>query len=74
MHMDGQTAAMFAIVAGAFYIVGRRLWGQIAAFRGRPTRHASERGAKKAAVRPPQLIQLQTRPPLHLKRPPADDK
>ena len=72
-HFNFQQAIAFAIVAVAFWAVGRRLWNQILAFRRRPPRRKSV-GTKKPM--PPSsaspLIQVQLKPPAHLKRPPSE--
>ncbi len=68
-----------AIVAGATLGVGRRLWGQIGAFRAKPGKRsgsscdgcASNKTEGKAQAAPV-LVQIQTRPPAHLRRPPAE--
>ncbi len=72
MHIDWQQVTALAIVAAAMFAVGRRLWGQIAAFRTKPGKAAggcdscpSSGTAKSAAP----LMQIQTRPPAHLRRP-----
>ncbi len=67
MQGDWQQVVTLGIVAAAGASVGRRLWGQVSAFRGQPRRRAGP--AKPAAP----LIQIQTRPPLHLRRPPGED-
>ena len=71
MQGDWQQVVTFGIVVAAAASVGRRLWGQVSAFRGRPRRRAGP--AKPAAAPPAPLIQIQTRPPLHLRRPPGED-
>ena len=83
MHIDGQQIVALGIVAVAAAAIGRRLWGQVAAFRRRPERGdgggcdgcpssgASKSGASKVPAAPAPLMQIQTRPPLHLRRPPA---
>lgn len=79
MHIDGQQVAALGIVALAALAVGRRLWGQVAAFRGRTGRADSggsgcdgcpSSGAVKTTSSP--LMQIQTKPPLHLRRPPTE--
>lgn len=78
MHVDWQQIGALAIVAGAMLGVGRRLWGQISAFRAKPGRAsgsgcdgcASNRAGDKAPAAPA-LMQIQMRPPAHLRRPPA---
>lgn len=85
MHIDIQQVLALSIVAVAAFFVGKCLWGQIMAFRSRPARRGSDEGgcgscpssgssarAAKAASSP--LIQLQAKPPAHLKRPSADGK
>ena len=63
------------IVTVAFWSVGRRLMGQILAFRSRPARrrvgHCQANASPNPTVRP--LIQIQVKPPAHLKRPPPWD-
>lgn len=72
MHGDWQQVVTLGIVAVAAASVGRRLWGQVSAFRTRPRR--TTRPAGPAAAAPPApLIQIQTHPPLHLRRPPGED-
>ncbi len=66
-----QSIAAFAIVALAFWMVGRRLWSQISAFRSRPPRRTGRRAEKPAPAASP-LIQVQLKPPAHLKRPPPE--
>jgi hypothetical protein len=75
--MDGQQVAAFGIVAVAAGAVGRRLWGQVAAFRGKPGRGgacdgcpSSGASAKTSGTASP-LMQIQTKPPVHLRRPPS---
>lgn len=73
MSHDTQTILAFAIVAVAAWNIGRRLWGQILAFRSRPARRkasAKSQPAKAAAV---PLIQVQLTPPARLKRPPTQE-
>lgn len=74
-HIDGQQAAAFAIVALAAGVVLRRFWGQIVAFRSRPARRkpSASSAARPQTPRPQPLIQIQTAPPRHMKRPSADD-
>lgn len=73
MHIDWQQWIAMAIVAAAAWSVGRRLWAQIAAFRTRPARRpVSKSPPRPAPSRPETLMQIQLKPPLHLKRPPAD--
>jgi len=86
MHVDGQQIIALGIVAVAASAIGRRLWGQAAAFRRKPGRGdgggcdgcpsggASKSGASKskAPAAPAPLMQIQTRPPLHLRRPSAE--
>ncbi len=83
MHIDGQQIVALGIVAVAAFAVGRRLWGQAAAFRGRPGRMGntasgcdgcpSAGATPKAQTTSSPLMQIQTRPPLHLRRPPGGD-
>jgi hypothetical protein len=75
MHLSGQTiqtGLALGIVAVAAAAVGRRLWSQIAAFRSprRPMRRAPAQNSQSSAPSP--LIQIQRKPPVHLKRPPSD--
>lgn len=73
MTVDWQQGAAFGIVALAALAVGRRMWGQIAAFGNRKPAKKSTRAAKKQAPPPAApLIQIQTKPPAHLRRPPSD--
>ncbi len=78
MHVDGQQIVALGIVAVAALAVGRRLWGQMAAFRGKSGRAGSgcdgcpSSGAAKTPVTSSPLMQIQTRPPVHLRRPPAE--
>ncbi len=75
MH-DWQQIGAMAIVAGAMLGVGRRLWGQVGAFRAKPGKAsgcdgcASNTAGKAQAA--PALVQIQMRPPAHLRRPPAE--
>ena len=81
MHIDGQQIIALGIVALAAFAVGRRLWGQVAAFRSRPGRAGSGGGgcdgcpsggaAKPSATSSP-LMQIQTKAPIHLRRPPSE--
>ncbi len=80
MHVDGQQIVALGIVAVAAFAVGRRLWGQAAAFRGRPGRTRNggsgcdgcpSSGAPKMQTTSSPLMQIQTKPPVHLRRPPA---
>lgn len=76
MHIDWQQVTALAIVAAAMFAVGRRIWGQIAAFRTKPSK-ALGKGcdgcpsgtAKSAQSASTPLMQIQTRPPVHLRRP-----
>ncbi len=77
MHVDGQQIIALGIVAVAALAVGRRLWRQASAFRARPGRGdgggcdgCPSGGASKTPAAPP-LMQIQTKPPVHLRRPPA---
>ncbi len=79
MHVDGQQIIALGIVAVAAASVGRRLWGQAAAFRRRPGRGdgggcdgCPSGGAPEAPAAPAPLMQIQARPPLHLRRPPTE--
>ena len=81
MHVDGQQIIALGIVAVAASAIGRRLWGQAAAFRSRPGRGdgggcdgcpSAGASKSKAPAAPAPLMQIQTRPPLHLRRPPAE--
>ncbi len=76
MHVDWQQITTLAIVAAASLAVGRRLWGQVAAFRAKPGKTSGggcdgcpSAGAAKAPV---PLLQISMRPPTHLRRPPAE--
>lgn len=80
MHIDGQQLVALGIVAVAAFAVGRRLWGQMAAFRGKGRAGSggsgcdgcpSSEAAKTQAASSP-LMQIQTKPPVHLRRPPAE--
>ena len=73
MHVEGQQIIALGIVAVAAAAVGRRLWAQVAAFRA-PRRRAGPTApaARPPASAPPPLIQIQRKPPVHMKRPPAD--
>ena len=78
MHVDWQQIGAMAIVAGASASVGRRVWKQIAAFRAKPGKAggsgcdgcASNRSAGPKAA--PALVQIQMRPPAHLRRPKSE--
>jgi len=80
MHIDWQQMIVLSIVVLAALSVGRRLWNQVAGFRSRPGRSSggcdgcpssgSASALKKTASMP--LIQIQAKPPIHLRRPPAD--
>lgn len=80
MATDGQQIIALGIVAVAAVAVGRRLWGQVTAFRGKPGRGGaassgcegcpSSGAAAKGASSP--LIQIQAKPPVHLRRPPSE--
>ena len=73
MHTDGQQIIALSIVAVAAAAVGRRLWAQVAAFRPPSRRTGQSAPAKRpAAPTASSLIQIQRKPPVHLKRPPAD--
>lgn len=73
--IDGQQVAALAIVAVAAFFVLKRMWGQLLAFRARPARRAPSKmaAAKPSAPRPQPLIQIQTIPPRHMKRPSQSD-
>ncbi len=78
MHIDWQQIMAMAIVAAATAAVGRRIWSQIAAFRTKPGKAGggcdgcpSGGAAKNAQAVPAPLMQIQTRPPAHLRRPSA---
>ena len=80
--VDGQQVIALGIVAVATGAVGRRIWGQVAAFRGKPGRGgASSSGCEgcpssgtnaKAKTMSTPLMQIQTKPPVHLRRPPSE--
>ena len=80
MHVDWQQITALAIVSLAALSVGRRMWGQVAAFRNRPGKSGgacdgcpsggSQSGSPKTASSP--LMQIQTKPPVHLRRPPSE--
>jgi hypothetical protein len=82
MHVDGQQIVALGIVAVAALAVGRRLWGQVAAFRGRPGRAGtggsgcdgcpSSGATPKTQTTSSPLMQIQTKPPVHLRRPPSE--
>ena len=76
MSIDWQHWTALAIVAVAAWVVGRRLWVQIAAFRGRSARRKTpgSPASRPAPARPETLLQIQLTPPRHMKRPPADEK
>ncbi|MCW3061667.1 MAG: hypothetical protein JWQ02_3488 [Capsulimonas sp.] len=78
MHIDAQTIGAFAIVGVAAAMVGKRILGQLLAFRNTPGESGGgcpgcggcgNAASVKPEDRKPQLIQLQTRPPAHLRRP-----
>ncbi|MDQ2688462.1 MAG: hypothetical protein M3Y28_11420 [Armatimonadota bacterium] len=71
---DIQHILAMAIVAVAAWILAKRLWRQGLAFRSRPRRKPSTVKTPPAPPVSSPLIQLQIKPPVHLKRPPADDK
>lgn len=78
MHVDWQQIAALAIVVLAAFTLGRRLWGQIAAFRAKPGRSSGgcescpgSGAAKTGPAASPALMQIQIRPPAHLRRPPS---
>lgn len=82
--MDWQQIAVWVIVGAAMLAVGRRLWGQVAGFRSRPgggsggacdgcpSAGGSQNAGRSAKTNPAPLMQIQTRPPLHLRRPPSE--
>ena len=77
-HFDIQQILALSIVLVAALAVGRRLWGQVAAFRTKPGSAGGSAcdgcpssGASKPSAAPAPLMQIQTRPPLHLRRPPG---
>ena len=81
MHVDGQQVIALGIVAVAMFAVARRLWGQVVAFRSRPGRTGNggsgcdscpSAGAAKTRTTSSPLMQIQTKPPVHLRRPPAE--
>lgn len=85
MAIDWQQIVMVLIVLAAAVAVGRRLWAQIAGFRksgdsgsgcagcpsaalsGSTSKTTNAKNAKTNSA--PALVQIQTRPPLHLRRP-----
>ena len=77
MHIDWQQITALAIVAAAMGAVGRRIWSQIAAFRTKPGAAGGgcdgcpSSGTAKVQAAPTPLMQIQTRPPVHLRRPSA---
>ncbi len=77
MHIDWQQITAMAIVAAAASAVGRRIWSQIAAFRTKPGTsgggcdNCPSSGTANAQSAPAPLMQIQTRPPVHLRRPSA---
>ena len=73
-HLDLQHVVAMAIVAAAAFTILRRLWQQGQAFRKRPKRKAAANSRPSTPPAASPLIQLQVKPPVHLKRPPADDK
>lgn len=80
MHVDGQTVAAMSIVAVAAGVIGRRMYGQIAAFwttdKSSHCGGCEGCGPKSAAPKAstqPQLVQLQLRPPARIKRPSNDE-
>jgi hypothetical protein len=72
MHIDGQQVAAFAIVAVAALSVGRRMAGQFAAFRASNKSSGCGGcdgcGSTKVTKSEAPLVQIQTRPPVRLKR------
>ena len=79
MHIDWQQIITLAIVAVAAWAVGRRMWDQIAAFADKSGKSGggcagcpSSGAAKPASGQSPApLLQIQARPPAHLRRPPS---
>ena len=73
MHMDGQQLVALGIVAVAAVAVGRRLGAQIAGVRT-PRRRPGKTAAGPRPAQPSSspLIQVQLKPPAHMKRPPPD--
>lgn len=73
--VDWQQVAALAIVAVAAFIVLKRLWEQLLAFRSRPARRkpSSSTPVKAPPPRPQPLVQIQLTPPRHMKRPSSDD-
>jgi hypothetical protein len=73
-HLDLQFILAMAIVAAAAFAILRRLWRQALAFRSRPRRKAAPADRPPAPPASSPLLQVQLKPPVHLKRPPADDQ
>lgn len=71
---DIQHIVAMAIVAVAAWVIAKRLWRQGLAFRKRPRRKPTAVNKPPASPTSSPLIQVQIKPPVHLKRPPADDK
>jgi hypothetical protein len=72
MHIDGQAIAAFSIVGVAAYVVVRRIVGQLSAFRSTAKSGGCGGcdGCGPAKPKPePQLVQLQTRPPMRIRGP-----
>jgi hypothetical protein len=77
MHIDAQQIIALAIVTVSAVAVGRRMYGQIAAFWTKD-KSAGCSGCdgcgpkptetKPAATSTPELVQLQMRPPMRIKR------
>ncbi len=68
MPADWQHIVALSVVFLAFAAVARRLWAQLHAF-GRPKRRPPVSRPPSA----PPLIQIQRRPPAHLRRPHDDN-
>ncbi len=81
IHVDWQQIVALGIVAVAAFAVGKRMWGPVVAFRGKPGRGGAvssgcdgclSSGPAKPKTASSPLMQIQTKPPLHLRRPPGD--
>jgi hypothetical protein len=73
---QGQEIAAFAMVALAGLSVGRRIVGQVAAFRGPSKSGRACDGCGPggpAGGREAKLVQIQTRPPLRVRRPGSNE-
>lgn len=73
-HTDIQHLVAMTIVAVAAFSILKRLWRQGQAFRSRPRRKSTAANKPSAPPASSPLIQLQLKPPAHLKRPPSDGK